>query len=281
MMTLDAAERALAALESAEDRDLPPEGADDATLRLLLWRLHGYWPSRAAVEALRIATVQERGRRRERRGAAMRRERRAQAAEAERRLLPARREETGTLLGELLASPEWGRAVAVAWETAWLLARCAVQQARWTEGAARALALPGLPRDTRGRREAAELLADYCRSKRVPAPPWAGRCWTSRGGSCPRRRWPGSMPRIPGRSPPWPRTWYACAGSGAPCTSGWPPSWPTALCAKPSGRSSRGLRPGRRVGCCPCLRPTSARNLRRGRRRARRLPRGGAGDAPA
>ncbi|MFC4168321.1 hypothetical protein [Teichococcus aestuarii] len=118
--------------------------------------------------------MQERGRRRERRGAAMRRERRAQAAEAERRLLPARREETGTLLGELLASPEWGRAVAVAWETAWLLARCAVQQARWTEGAARALALPGLPRDTRGRREAAELLADYCRSKRVPAPPWAG-----------------------------------------------------------------------------------------------------------
>jgi hypothetical protein len=174
MMTLDAAERALAALEAAEDRDLPPEAANDATLRLLLWRLRGQWPSRAAVEALRIATARERGRRRERRGAAGRRERRAQAAEAARRRVPARRRDPDVLLRELLAAPEWGLVVALAWEAAWLLAHCAVQQARWTEGAARAPALPGLPRDTRGRRKAAELLADYCRAKRVPDPLWAG-----------------------------------------------------------------------------------------------------------
>lgn len=174
MLTLEAAERALAALEAAEDRDLPPEGASAATLRLLLWHLRGEWPSRAAVDALRVATARERGRRRRRRGAAVRQERRAQAAEAGRRRPPARYEGPDALLRELSASPEWGLAVAMAWEAAWLLACCVVQQARWTEGAAREPALPGLPRDTRGRREAAELLADYCRAKRAPAPQWAG-----------------------------------------------------------------------------------------------------------
>jgi hypothetical protein len=160
MLSLEAAERILAAQESAEDRDLPPEDISDDGLAQILHRLRGHRPTRAEIDALRAATRRERGRRRARRNAGARAELRAEAAaeERRRRTRPQRQavESPDALVRELLESVEGQIAIQAAWLLCVQLARAVVVGAAQAER--------GLPGGARPR-DLAALTLDYCRAK--------------------------------------------------------------------------------------------------------------------